>query len=267
MAGMNSPYMGKFVVSQQFILNVHDGLDIYGIDSKEIHSTVNGIVHYAGWENIHNDKQGFGQYVCIRFTYNNETWYAYFGHLSKILVKTGQTVKITDTIGIEGTTGHSTGNHCHYEIRKGFYKGATVMNVSTFSGIPNALGTYDDGYRPKQTTATTTTTTAPVAPVAAAITFVTNVQNILNRKGAKLEVDGKIGNLTLTDLREYTIEPNDSGELTKWTQERLKALGYDVDINGVADTKMMNAIHKFQRDNGLGEGILAGGDWAVLLKK
>ena len=210
MAGMNSPYMGKFVVSQQFILNVHDGLDIYGIDSKEIHSTVNGIVHYAGWENIHNDKQGFGQYVCIRFTYNNETWYAYFGHLSKILVKTGQTVKITDTIGIEGTTGHSTGNHCHYEIRKGFYKGATVMNVSTFSGIPNALGTYDDGYRPKQTTATTTT--APVAPVAAAITFVTNVQNILNRKGAKLEVDGKIGNLTLTDLREYTIEPNDSGE-------------------------------------------------------
>ena len=30
---------------------------------------------------------------------------------------------------------------------------------------------------------------------------------------------------------------------------------------------MMNAIHKFQRDNGLGEGILSGGDWAVLLKK
>lgn len=93
------------------------------------------------------------------------------------------------------------------------------------------------------------------------------LQKILNNKGSKLDVDGIIGNLTLTDLRDYTIEPNDSGELTKWTQERLKALGYDVDINGTADTKTMNAIHKFQKDNGLGEGKnLSGGDWAVLLK-
>lgn len=94
------------------------------------------------------------------------------------------------------------------------------------------------------------------------------LQKILNNKGSKLDVDGIIGNLTLTDLRGYTIEPNDSGELTKWTQERLKALGYDVDINGTADTKTMNAIHKFQKDNGLGEGKnLSGGDWAVLLKE
>lgn len=93
------------------------------------------------------------------------------------------------------------------------------------------------------------------------------LQKILNNKGSKLDVDGIVGNLTLTDLREYTIEPNDSGELTKWTQERLKALGYDVNVNGTADTKTMNAIHKFQKDNGLGEGKnLSGGDWAVLLK-
>jgi peptidoglycan hydrolase-like protein with peptidoglycan-binding domain len=72
----------------------------------------------------------------------------------------------------------------------------------------------------------------------------------------------------LSSLRDYTIEPNDSGELTKWTQQKLKALGYDVDVNGTADTKTMNAIHKFQKDNGLGEGkCLGGGDWAVLLKK
>lgn len=94
------------------------------------------------------------------------------------------------------------------------------------------------------------------------------LQTILNNKGSKLDVDGIIGNLTLSSLRDYTIEPNDSGELTKWTQQKLKALGYDVDVNGTADTKTMNAIHKFQKDNGLGEGkCLGGGDWAVLLKK
>lgn len=93
------------------------------------------------------------------------------------------------------------------------------------------------------------------------------LQKILNNKGYNLDVDGIIGNITLTDLRDYTIEPNDSGELTKWTQELLKVRGYDVDVNGTADEKTMNAIHKFQKDNNLGEGILSGGDWGVLLQK
>lgn len=93
------------------------------------------------------------------------------------------------------------------------------------------------------------------------------LQKILNTKGAKLTVDGIIGKLSLTELRHYTIEPNDSGELTKWTQEKLKSIGYNVDINGTADKKTMDAIHKFQKDNGLGEGTcLSGGDWGVLIK-
>ena len=41
---MNSPYNGKFRVSQQYKGTAHDGLDLVGIDSKEIHSTVNGVV-------------------------------------------------------------------------------------------------------------------------------------------------------------------------------------------------------------------------------
>lgn len=46
---MNSPYNGKFRVSQQFKGSAHDGLDLVGVDSKEVHSTVNGIVEKAGW--------------------------------------------------------------------------------------------------------------------------------------------------------------------------------------------------------------------------
>lgn len=94
------------------------------------------------------------------------------------------------------------------------------------------------------------------------------LQVILNNKGAKLVVDGIIGNLTLSELRKYTIEPNDGGELTKWTQQKLKSLGYNIDVNGVANKKMMDAIHKFQKDNNLGEGFyLGGGDWSALLRK
>lgn len=94
------------------------------------------------------------------------------------------------------------------------------------------------------------------------------LQIILNNKGAKLVVDGIVGNLTLSELRKYIIEPNDGGELTKWTQQKFKSLGYDIDVNGVADKKMMDAIHKFQKDNNLGEGLyLGGGDWSTLLRK
>ena len=147
---MNSPYMGRFKVSQGFrppSNPSHDGLDLVGIDSKEIHATVSGTVHFAGWENPNNAYQGFGQYVCIKGT---DGLYYYYGHLSQIKVKAGQNVKCTDIIGIEGSTGHSTGSHCHYEVRKAFYKGAEVVNVCTKSGIPNVEdGVYDDGYRPQ----------------------------------------------------------------------------------------------------------------------
>ncbi|MDE6797964.1 MAG: hypothetical protein K2J36_08155 [Ruminococcus sp.] len=68
---MNSPYMGKFQVTQEFKGQAHDGLDLVGLDIKEIHSTVNGTVHYAGWENPANHSQGFGQYLCIRSTGGN----------------------------------------------------------------------------------------------------------------------------------------------------------------------------------------------------
>lgn len=143
---MNSPFCGKFRVSQQYKPGIHDGLDLVGIDSKEIHATVSGTVHYAGWENPNVHTQGFGQYVCIRGT---DGLFYYYGHLSQLKVSTGQSVKCTDVIGIEGSTGHSTGSHCHYEIRGGFFKGAKVYDVCAMSGIPNVQGgTYDDGYRP-----------------------------------------------------------------------------------------------------------------------
>lgn len=146
MTKMNSPYMGKFRVTQEYKGDsVHDGLDLVGIDSKEIHATISGTVHYAGWENVNDKTQGFGQYVCIK---GADGRYYYYGHLSEIKVKTGQAVEITDVIGIEGSTGRSTGSHCHYCVRKQFAKGNSY-DVSAISGIPNTVGgPYDDGYRP-----------------------------------------------------------------------------------------------------------------------
>lgn len=138
---MNSPYIGKFRVSQQFKGAAHDGLDLVGVDSKEIHSTVEGVIERAGWENSANHSQGFGQYVRIKQNGTEDRYY--FGHLSKVNVKVGQAVKVGDVLGIEGSTGKSTGSHCHYCIR-GHASRNEIRDVNQISGIPNALGTYED---------------------------------------------------------------------------------------------------------------------------
>lgn len=143
---MNSPYNGKFKVTQRFKGSSHDGLDLVGIDSKEIHSTVNGTVERAGWENSSDHTQGFGQYVRIKQDGTVDRYY--YGHMSEVKVKVGQIVKIGDIIGIEGNTGKSTGSHCHYCAR-GNSSRSQIRNISAISGIPNALGTYDDGYAAK----------------------------------------------------------------------------------------------------------------------
>lgn len=139
---MNAPYMGRFKVSQKFKGAAHDGLDLVGVDSKEIHSTVNGEVVFAGWENPNNHNQGFGQYVKIMRDGSKQGYY--FGHLSEIKVSVGDHVKVTQVIGVEGSTGRSTGSHCHYCVRvNGKYQ-----DINAISGIPNVeYATYDDGYR------------------------------------------------------------------------------------------------------------------------
>ena len=138
---MNSPYKGKFKVSQQYKGSAHDGLDLVGIDSKNIYSTVDGVVEYAGWESALNHKKGFGRYVRIKKSGSSDRYY--FGHLSSIKVKKGQAVSKGTLLGVEGNTGYSFGSHCHYCIRGDASK-AKIRDVVTISGIPNKLGTYSD---------------------------------------------------------------------------------------------------------------------------
>lgn len=152
---MNAPYDGKFRVSQEYKgPAVHDGLDLVGIDSKTVRCVVAGTVTKAGWENAANKKQGFGLRVCIKDS-KNRWWY--YGHLTNINVKVGQAVKVHDIIGTEGSTGSSTGSHCHICCRPNGVK-ADALNVATLLNIPNKIGTYDDGYASKTTNTTTTKT-------------------------------------------------------------------------------------------------------------
>jgi murein DD-endopeptidase MepM/ murein hydrolase activator NlpD len=87
---------------------MHTGIDFRGDSGDPVHATAAGTVVEAGWSG------GYGRMVEIDHGSGFSTRY---GHLSKINVKVGQSVKIGQVIGEIGSTGRSTGPHLHYETR------------------------------------------------------------------------------------------------------------------------------------------------------
>ena len=88
---------------------MHKGIDLKVLNGDTICSAFNGKVRIKAFE-----RHGYGYYVVIRHPNGLETIY---GHLSKILVEENQIVHAGETIGLGGSTGHSTGSHLHFEIR------------------------------------------------------------------------------------------------------------------------------------------------------
>ncbi len=91
-------------------VKMHAGLDFAAPQGTPIYATADGTVAVSG--NVGN---GYGNHVIIRHGYGYETLY---GHMVKVKSRQGQAVKRGEVIGWVGSTGKSTGPHCHYEVRK-----------------------------------------------------------------------------------------------------------------------------------------------------
>src|SRR5215467_4358254 len=91
-------------------VKLHAGLDFAAPLGTPIYATANGTVAVAG-----NTGNGYGNHVVINHGYGYETLY---GHMSRIKVRPGQPIKRGEVIGWVGSTGKSTGPHCHYEVHK-----------------------------------------------------------------------------------------------------------------------------------------------------
>ncbi|MDQ2720337.1 MAG: M23 family metallopeptidase [Bacteroidota bacterium] len=89
-------------------LKMHKGHDFTAPQGTPIYATGNGRVAMAGF-----DESGFGNHVIINNGYGYETL---FGHMVRVKVRAGQMVKRGEVIGWVGSSGKSTGPHCHYEV-------------------------------------------------------------------------------------------------------------------------------------------------------
>lgn len=92
------------------VTKFHAGLDFTAPQGTPIYATADGVVKEANY-----NEGGYGNHVVINHGYGYETLY---GHMYKIKARAGQRVKRGEVIGYVGSTGKSTGPHCHYEVRK-----------------------------------------------------------------------------------------------------------------------------------------------------
>ena len=88
----------------------HSGVDIGGDYGQPIAAAQGGTVEYAGWIS------GYGNAVIISHGGGISTLY---GHCQSLAVGVGQQVSQGETIAYCGSTGNSTGPHCHFEVRQG----------------------------------------------------------------------------------------------------------------------------------------------------
>jgi murein DD-endopeptidase MepM/ murein hydrolase activator NlpD len=88
----------------------HAGLDFTSPIGTPIYATADGIVTDAGF-----NAGGYGNRVVINHGFGYETLY---GHMYRVKVRIRQKIKRGEVIGYVGSTGKSTGPHCHYEVHK-----------------------------------------------------------------------------------------------------------------------------------------------------
>lgn len=94
------------------VWRLHAGVDIAAAGGSPIRAAAAGNVFRAGWSG------GYGNYTCLYHgTQEGKGVATCYAHQSAILVSVGQQVGVGQVIGRVGTTGASTGNHLHFEVR------------------------------------------------------------------------------------------------------------------------------------------------------
>ena len=97
----------------------HQGVDLAGPEGTPIYATKSGVV------TVNKSSKSAGNYVTIK---HDNTYSSIYMHLSRSVVKKGQTVKQGELIGYMGSTGVVTGTHLHF----GIIKNGTYVNPANY---------------------------------------------------------------------------------------------------------------------------------------
>lgn len=119
-SGYRQPYHGTYKLRTPFgqkgsawKCGYHTGSDYVGISSKKIYAIANGTVTKVG------SSGSYGRHVYVK---HHDGYLSVYAHMSQVNVSVGNTVTTSTCLGVEGSTGNSTGSHLHLELHKGSYQ-------------------------------------------------------------------------------------------------------------------------------------------------
>lgn len=94
-------------------ISFHSGIDLSAPEGTDIVASADGEVVATGYQ-----ENGLGNYVYLKHDLSGITLYTMYGHMldDSIVVSVGDIVKKKDKLGTIGSTGRSTGIHCHFMI-------------------------------------------------------------------------------------------------------------------------------------------------------
>lgn len=141
---MRMPFDSAFYIASPFGYRVdpitfesnvwHGGVDLVSDDTR-IRAVVAGTVLQSRIvEDKNNRTWEWGNYVSVAGRDGKVTYYC---HMETRAVEAGQYVQEGQLLGIEGSTGRSTGRHLHFELRDG---AGNQLNPCAYIGIPNIKG-------------------------------------------------------------------------------------------------------------------------------
>lgn len=129
---VTNPYGVK---NSAYSAGYHTGIDFVSDGDKNIFAIQSGKVIrstlYGAWGNFIVIQQEDGL-SCV------------YAHLSKRYVNVGDNVAKGDLIGVEGSTGNSTGSHLHIELLKTYYDPLSSIDIAEYLGIKNVVGPAEE---------------------------------------------------------------------------------------------------------------------------
>ena len=111
----------QYTYVSRWMSSYHKGADICAPYGVPVLASDSGVVTTAGYH------YSYGNYVIID---HGNGWRTLYGHMSSLACSSGQAVERGQTIGYVGSTGNSTGNHCHFEM----YQNGSLVSARNFFG-------------------------------------------------------------------------------------------------------------------------------------
>ncbi len=126
-------------------LQTHHGVEFNVPNGTAVLAAADGVVRFAGTDDVviaGPQPNFYGQAVVLEHspaTSSNTPLFTLYGHLSEVLVESGQRVNRGEVIGISGDSGVAYGPHLHFEVRQGTNNYSTTRNpllwLKPFDGL------------------------------------------------------------------------------------------------------------------------------------